>query len=154
MKRYNIRVYALIIHEGKILLTDELRMGNRMTKFPGGGHEWGEGLLETIKRECIEELGQELISAEHFYTTDFFVVSAFRDLDQMISVYYKVVLPHPEKIETVENIFAFKEEVDGAQTFRWVSLDKLTPGDLTYPIDKKVAELLVNERIVREEQEK
>jgi 8-oxo-dGTP diphosphatase len=143
MKRYNIRVYALIIHEGKILLTDELRMGTRMSKFPGGGHEWGEGLLETVKRECMEELGQEIISAEHFYTTDFFVASAFREEDQMISVYYKVTLPHPEKVETVENVFEFKEEIDGAQTFRWVKLEELAPEKLTYPIDKYVVGLLV-----------
>jgi ADP-ribose pyrophosphatase YjhB (NUDIX family) len=143
MKLYNIRAYALIIHEGKILLTDELRMGTRMTKFPGGGHEWGEGLLETVKRECIEELAQELISAEHFYTTDFFVASAFREEDQMISVYYKVALPHPEKIETCETVFGFKEECDGAQIFRWIALDKLTPEQLTYPIDKRVVELLL-----------
>ncbi|MEO5645114.1 MAG: NUDIX domain-containing protein [Bacteroidia bacterium] len=143
MKRYNIRAYALIIHEGKILLTDELRMGTRMSKFPGGGHEWGEGLLETVKRECMEELGQELISAEHFYTTDFFVASAFRDEDQMISVYYKVVLPHPEKIETDEVVFNFKEEIDGAQIFRWIKLDQLKPEQLTYPIDKYVVRLLL-----------
>jgi ADP-ribose pyrophosphatase YjhB (NUDIX family) len=142
MKRYNVRAYALIIHEGKILLTDELLMGTRMSKFPGGGHEWGEGLMETIRRECMEELGQELISAEHFYTTDFFVASAFREEDQMISVYYKVVLPHPEKIETEEAVFKFKDEINGAQIFRWVALDKLTPDQLTYPIDKRVAELL------------
>lgn len=142
MKRYNIRAYALIIHEGKILLTDELRMGTRMSKFPGGGHEWGEGLLETVRRECIEELGQELISAAHFYTTDFFVASAFRDEDQMISVYYKVVLPHPEKIEAEEIVFKFKEETDGAQIFRWIELEKLTPEMLTYPIDRYVVELL------------
>jgi 8-oxo-dGTP diphosphatase len=143
MERYNIRVYALIIHEGKILLTDELRMGTRMSKFPGGGHEWGEGLLETVKRECMEELGQEIISAEHFYTTDFFVASAFREEDQMISVYYKVTLPHPEKVETVENVFEFKEEIDGAQTFRWVKLDELNADQLTYPIDKYVVGLLI-----------
>ena len=146
MKRYNIRVYALIIHEEKILLTDELRLGTRMTKFPGGGHEWGEGLLETIKRECIEELEQELISAEHFYTTDFFVASAFREEDQMISVYYKVTLPNPERIETEEIVFKFKDEVDGAQIFRWIPLDQLTPELLTYPIDKRVVELLLNQR--------
>lgn len=143
MRRYNIRVYALIIHEGKILLTDELRMDTRMTKFPGGGHEWGEGLLETVKRECIEELGQEIIFAEHFYTTDFFVVSAFHKEDQMISVYYKVKLPRPEKIETGEKAFGFKEETDGAQIFRWVALEDLTPDQVTYPIDKRVVEMLL-----------
>ena len=52
MKKYNVRVYGLIILDGKILITDEFRGGMRMTKFPGGGNEWGEGLLETLYREC------------------------------------------------------------------------------------------------------
>ena len=142
MKRYNIRVYALIIHENKILVTDEFRMGMRMTKFPGGGHEWGEGLAETVKRECVEELGQEPVSIEHFYTTDFFIASAFHEHDQLISVYYKVKLPHPEKIPVVQKAFAFEKEEDGAQVFRWVELEKFSENDLTFPVDKKVAKMV------------
>ncbi len=142
MKKYNIRVYALIIHEKKILVTDELRMGMRMTKFPGGGNEWGEGLIETIKRECVEELGQEPISVQHFYTTDFFVVSAFHADDQMISIYYKVAIPHPEKIVVVQHAFDFSDENDGAQIFRWLPLENLATHQFTFPIDKKVVEML------------
>jgi ADP-ribose pyrophosphatase YjhB (NUDIX family) len=142
MKRYNIRAYALIIHEEKILVTDEFVMGMRMTKFPGGGHEWGEGLIETIKRECVEELGQEPIAVEHFYTTDFFIASAFRKEDQMISVYYKTVLSYPEKIKVVEKEFDFQEEKEGAQIFRWISLEKLSPEQFTFAIDKKIVGLL------------
>lgn len=142
MKRYNIRAYALIIHNGNILVTDELRMGTRMTKFPGGGHEWGESLIETVKRECVEELRQEPVSIEHFYTTDFFVASAFREEDQMISIYYKVVIPHPEKVEVKQKAFDFSEEIDGAQIFRWMPLAGLSADDFTYPIDKKVSGML------------
>ena len=144
MKRYNIRVYALIIHKDKILVTDEFRNGMRMTKFPGGGNEWGEGLLETLKRECVEELQQEIISAEHFYTTDFFVASAFRSDDQLISVYYKTTLSFPEKIEIAEKEFAFAQEKEGAQIFRWIELKKLSQDQFTFPIDKKAAELIRN----------
>lgn len=145
MKRYNLRAYALIINKEKILVTDEFRMGIRMTKFPGGGNEWGEGLIETVKRECMEELGQEPVSAEHFYTTDFFVASAFRAEDQLISVYYKIILPHPEKIKTAEQKFAFEEEKDCAQIFRWIELKNLSPEQFTFPIDKKVVALLKGE---------
>jgi 8-oxo-dGTP diphosphatase len=142
MKKYNIRAYALILYEGKILVTDEFRNGRRMTKFPGGGHEWGEGLIETVKRECVEELEQEPIAVEHFYTTDFFVGSAFRPDDQLISVYYKTILPFPEKIKVTETEFDFEEEKEGAQIFRWIPLEKLTPEQFTFVIDKKVVGMI------------
>ena len=44
--RFNIRVYGILIQEGKILVTDEIRSGVKMTKFPGGGLEFGEGIVE------------------------------------------------------------------------------------------------------------
>ena len=53
-ERYNVRVYGLMIESGRILLTDEVRGGYRMTKFPGGGHEFGEGLAEGLQREWME----------------------------------------------------------------------------------------------------
>jgi len=70
--RFNIRVYGLFIHEDRILVTDEFRMGQFLTKFPGGGMNLGEGTIDCLKRECMEELGQEIKNISHFYTTDFF----------------------------------------------------------------------------------
>jgi ADP-ribose pyrophosphatase YjhB (NUDIX family) len=142
MKRVNLRAYAIIEHNDFVLVTDEFRIGKRMTKFPGGGHEWGEGLTETILRECREELGQQPSSLEHFYTTDFFVPSAFRNTDQLIAVYYRATLPEPEKIPVQETPFAFEEETDGAQVFRWISRSEISADHFTYPIDQHVAELL------------
>ncbi|MGL5892958.1 MAG: NUDIX hydrolase [Bacteroidia bacterium] len=142
MKRINLRAYAVIEHNGFVLVTDEFRIGKRMTKFPGGGHEWGEGLAETVMRECREELGQQPLTLEHFYTTDFFVPSAFRSDDQLVAVYYRVTLPEPEKISVKETQFAFDEEIDGAQLFRWISRKEISAGHFTYPIDQHIAELL------------
>lgn len=140
-KRYNIRVYAIIRFGDSILLTDEYRLGMLMTKFPGGGHEWGEGLRETVIRECEEELHQTPLTAEHFYTTDFFVASAFRETDQLISVYYTVQLPDPGAIvvtHTIDNLQA----VEGAQQFRWIKLQDLQEDVVTFPIDKLVVNML------------
>ena len=39
LERFNVRVYGLCIKQGKILITDEIRGGTKMTKFPGGGLE-------------------------------------------------------------------------------------------------------------------
>ncbi|MCU0433783.1 MAG: NUDIX hydrolase [Bacteroidia bacterium] len=142
MKRINLRAYAIIEHEGNVLVTDELRMNKYMTKFPGGGHEWGEGLEETVRRECREELNQEPASVTHFYTTDFFVASAFSPDDQLVSVYYLVSLPSPESIAVVQTRFEFTAHTDGEQTFRWIKRSELTPDIFTYPIDQQVAALL------------
>jgi 8-oxo-dGTP diphosphatase len=140
-KCYNIRVYAIIMRGGEILLTDEYRMGMVMTKFPGGGHEWGEGLRETVIRECEEELNQTPLQAEHFYTTDFFVASAFRETDQLISIYYAVQLPDPGAVVVAQSLNELSE-LEGAQQFRWMKLDQLHEDAVTFPIDKLVVNML------------
>ena len=56
MKKFNIRVYGILINQNKeILVLDETRNGYSFTKFPGGGLEWGEGFKECLEREFEEE---------------------------------------------------------------------------------------------------
>ena len=58
VSKFTIRVYALIINgENEVLLSDEFRLGMRMTKFPGGGLQFGEGTLACLKREAMEDIG-------------------------------------------------------------------------------------------------
>lgn len=135
MKNFNLRVYGLLINENQeILLSDECRFGHFFTKFPGGGVEAGEGILDALKREFIEELNLAIEEAFPFYYNDFYQESAFRKEDQIVSFYYLVKCDF-RKIQCVNYEIPFFEEVEKQ---RWIKLDDLQESDLTFPIDKIV----------------
>lgn len=146
LKRFNVRVYGLLINElNQLLVADEVfKNGNRSTKFPGGGLELGEGTIDGLKREFVEECGVQVEVVKHFYTTDFFVPSFFDTETQIISIYYTVSSPFWRDIKTSETKFDFIE-VPGqeAESFRWVNLKDLHKEDtIILPIDKVVVEML------------
>lgn len=145
LKKFNIRVYGIYVKDHKVLVTDEYRMGMRMTKFPGGGLEFGEGLADCIVRECMEEFGQEFRVIAHFYTTDFFIPSAFNKAHQLISVYFLVEPVEELKCRLEEKEFAFAEEVDGAQCFRFIPVKDLSEDNLSFPVDKYIVKLIKKE---------
>jgi ADP-ribose pyrophosphatase YjhB (NUDIX family) len=148
IKNFTIRIYGLVVrNKTEILLTDEFRLGMRMTKFPGGGLEPGEGTIDCLRREFREEMEQEIKNIRHFYTTDFFQQTRLLpEPYQIISIYYLADLLLPEKLKTTTKKFdpdTFQDEaVDGAQTFRWEKIPDLVAEDFTFPIDKVVLEML------------
>jgi 8-oxo-dGTP diphosphatase len=144
MYAFNVRVYGLLINDDReILISDEQEYGMQFTKFPGGGLEYGEGLTEGLKREFIEECNVEIDVLSHFYTTDFFVKSAFND-SQIISVYYLVKNTSPLNLLIKQMPFDFDGEGDVLQAFRWIKLKDINPEHFTFPIDQYVAKLLID----------
>jgi len=142
-QRFVIRVYAIIINERQeVLLSDEYMLDTLMTKFPGGGLEYGEGPIGCLKREAIEEFGQEIEIVSHFYTTDFYQKSLFHDNAQLISIYYRARFTSQIKFKISEKPFDFLSNINGSQSFRWFSIKELTESELTFSIDKKVVMLL------------
>ena len=151
MALFNVRVYGLLINDrDEILITDEQEFGMQFTKFPGGGLEIGEGLTDGLKREFLEECNAEIEILGHFYTTDFFVMSAFNNSQQIISVYYKIKNITDLNLLIKTKVFDFdgvaEVEKGVLQTFRWLKLNELSADDFTFPIDKHVAELLIKEK--------
>lgn len=136
-----IRVYGIIINSNReVLLSDEFQLDMRMTKFPGGGLEYGEGLIEALKREFKEECnGQEIKNIKHFYTTDFFQRALFYENKQLLSIYYLAELEAPIRFKFSEIPFDFIENKNGNQSFRWEQIKSLNEDDITFPIDKFVA---------------
>ncbi|MFL5762410.1 MAG: NUDIX hydrolase [Bacteroidia bacterium] len=143
VNKFNIRVYGILIDEKeRVLVTDELIKGNPITKFPGGGLEFGEGTLECIKREFIEETGNEVEVTDHFYTTDYFQVSAYDRTHQIISIYYAVKPVSTFQLKTTDKVFDFGDDKRYVQTFRWIPLKEISENDFTLAIDKIVGRML------------
>ncbi len=131
---FNVRVYGLLIENGKILLTHECLKSLSITKFPGGGLEFGEGPKECVIREFKEELNIDIKINQHFYTTDFFQESAFNKNHQILSLYYLVDRKSISSLSVNSN--------DMVKDFSWVKLENLSPESLTFPIDQIVARKL------------
>ena len=150
MNLFNIRVYGILLNEFKqVLVSDEFIRGAYITKFPGGGLEFGEGLRDCLKREFKEEMNLDVEVGEHIYTTDFFQISAFNPGHQIISIYYfaKALEPitAPLRIKPfdfdIEQLLVYKEKGE-IETFRFVDWNDFTEDTVTLPIDKIVVRKL------------
>jgi 8-oxo-dGTP pyrophosphatase MutT (NUDIX family) len=147
MNQFNVRVYGIILNEkNQVLLTDEYQMDMKMTKFPGGGLQFGEGTIDCLKREAIEEFGQPIEVLKHFYTQDYFQPSFFYKEYQLLSIYYQARFCDPVRFKVSDKPFDFPELKNGNISFRWKSLGHITKADMTLPVDKVVAGML-NEQI-------
>ncbi len=148
VSEFNIRVYGLVINPGKeILLTDEYRLEQYMTKFPGGGLEKGEGTVDCLRREFMEEMQQKIYSISHYYTTDFYQKGWFYENMQLISIYYKAQLERPEQLPKSKKKFDFITNNENPQSFRWASIKNLNEDELTFPIDRVVLKMLKQELV-------
>ncbi len=154
MALFNVRVYGILIDQQHILVTDEYIRGEHITKFPGGGLEFGEGTIDCLKREFEEETGLHIQVLSHLYTTDFFQISAFNKKDQIICIYYLVNCPDKEKLRQLPTHsvpFDFTPEQKASQEeeyeiFRWISLHSFSVANVSLPIDKTVAKLIIDNK--------
>ena len=151
---FTIRVYGILINEeNQILVSDEYIRGSYYTKFPGGGLEEGEGTRDCLKREFKEEMNLDVEVGLHLYTTDYYQQSAFNPNDQIVSIYYFVTPAEPISFQLTHTKFDFTEdqlkicdEKSEIETFRFIDLKDFSQDDVTLPIDKTVAALILDQK--------
>lgn len=130
--KINIRVYAIYLNEKQeIMALDEGYAGEKLVKFPGGGLEYGEGTIECLHREFSEELNVKIKVLEHFYTQEDFLVSKFRENEQLLTIYYLIDILNLNELKILD---------DSIEKIKWISLHEENP--LPLPIDKIVFQKL------------
>ena len=130
--KINVRVYATVLKDKKILSLHEEYVGEYLLKFVGGGLEFGESIVECLHREFEEELNLKIKNLEHFYTQEDFLVSKFRDNEQLLTIYYLAEIVDEEDLIIRDSCI---EKVE------WISLET---DELPFPlpVDKIVFDLL------------
>ena len=130
--KINIRVYAIYLNEkNELMALDEGYVGEKLIKLPGGGLEFGEGTIECLHREFAEELNLKIEVLEHFYTQEDFLVSRFRENEQLLTIYYTVNILNLEELKIID---------ESIEKVKWISLHEENP--LPLPIDKIVFQKL------------
>lgn len=133
----------------QVLVSDEFIRGKYYTKFCGGGLEKGEGTIDCLKREFMEEMDLKITVYKHLYTTDFYQQSAFNPAHQIISIYYYVNALEDIKVPLRGRPFDFDErelkmyaEKGETETFRFIDWDDFSEDAVTLPIDKIAAKMI------------
>ena len=140
-----VRVYGLLIVNNQILLSRENVKGHIITKFPGGGLEPQEGVIDCVKREFMEEVQISLARTEHFYTTEDYFTSAFHpDNRQVLSLYYRVWTNAVDKIKTGNPDDVTQLQTNDAQVLYWAPLPQLDKEPVKLPIDRIVVDKLMD----------
>ena len=150
---FNIRVYGMLINDKKqVLVSDEFIRGKYYTKFCGGGLEKGEGTIDCLKREFMEEMNLKVEITSHLYTTDFYQQSAFNPEHQIISIYYYVKALEEIKVPLRTKPFDFDEDQlkmysqkGETETFRFIEWEDFSAETVSLPIDKIVATIVKHE---------
>lgn len=62
---------AVIVRDGRVLLTKNEDAQGYFYLFPGGGQEKGEELKDAVVRECIEEIGVEVAVRDLLFVREY-----------------------------------------------------------------------------------
>lgn len=136
LKQFTVRVYGILVHNSKILISHERYKGKEFSKFPGGGLQLGEGVLDGLKREFKEEMDIEIIPSYLFHVTESLQVSNFHPDSQVIALYYIVLCDEIDKIPISGKKDLHPEK---GEIFEWIALADFNKVMLTFESDREAA---------------
>lgn len=133
-KKLNIRACALIIHNNKLLVHNNVNESH--VALVGGRVKIGESSEDTLKREIKEEMGKEIEILEYVST-----IENFFDADDMpyheIMFVYRVDFKEEEDKKIVDSI----KNIEGEDELKydWIDLDKIEE----YPLKPQILKSMI-----------
>ena len=133
-KKLNIRACALIIHNNKLLVHNNINENH--VALVGGRVKIGESSEDTLKREIKEEMGKEIEILEYVST-----IENFFDADDMpyheIMFVYRVDFKEEEDKKIVDSI----KNIEGEDELKydWIDLDKIEE----YPLKPQILKSMI-----------
>lgn len=87
---FRVGAYGILIEDGKVLLTHTRIPSGAVWNLPGGAVELGEGPLEALKREFIEETGLQVVASGLAHASERFHQSKDYPQNQLVKLYWFV----------------------------------------------------------------
>ena len=134
-RKVRISAKALVIHRGRMLLMKAMDQSGEYYLLPGGGQRNGESLAKTLKRECLEETGVEIIPGELRYVRDY--IAANHEFAASDKAFHQVELMFVCRYRRLRK--TARRELDTRQVgTEWLPLTALTKARLYPSILKKL----------------
>lgn len=144
-KVFRHSVKAIIIKNNQLLVESVDYGRGRYCKLPGGGHEWGETVTETIIRECKEELNIEVEPLRLVLVRDYIAKNHKQSFD--LDCFHLEELMFECEVKDFSTLSNGLEPDSNAQKIKWISLDELATSDF-YP--KAIIPYLKNLKDIKE----
>ena len=129
-KFFKHSVKAIIIQNHKLLTVSVDYGRGRYCKLPGGGHEWGETMQETLIRECKEELNLEVVPLRLVLARDY--IAKNHDQPYDLDCFHLAELMFECEVKDFSTLGNGSEPDSNAQKIEWIDLDELQASDF-YP---------------------
>jgi len=88
--RFRVGAYGLLVEEGRVLITKTRTRTGILHNFPGGALELGEGALEALQREFLEETGLRVRPGALAHASESFFRSKDYPENQLVKLYWLV----------------------------------------------------------------
>jgi len=144
MKPIRNSAKAIIIEGNQLLLTKNQDEQGFFYLFPGGGQEIGEELKVAVKRECMEELGCEVVVDDIVYIREYIGKNhEFAEWDHDV---HQVEFYFECRIKDSVERFRGTNPDNGQVGVEWIGIDKLSEVRI-YP--SKLSEQIKNRQLKR-----